>query len=331
MEKIEKILSEYNIENMNVPLSYTQTIKQTLYKKKNNTVKKYKFATSTIALILIIGSITTYAFTKMISLNEFGLNDNGINKALNNGYLQKIEMNPIIQNDTSVKIEYLVMDDIDLDIIMNIEFKEDISQYQGFNIPNLLITDEKNNQLFMDTEEREHEKSFATSMGWKVIEKDGKNIRQLLFLKSNNFPKSEILKLKFNEIILYNVNNGKPFTKKVEGEWEIEIQVKKEFSERKSVKYKVQNKDNGIIEIQKAQLLNTGFWLKFRTKEVIDENISIKLFDNKGNEYLYVDSNKMSNDEYSITYDMTQYDFSNNLIIKLIKDKSIIEEIKLYK
>ena len=336
MDKLSNYLNSLDIENLNVPIEFTNTIKGTLYysKRKADVYYSYlkKIASIIIALI-VTGGITVFAFIKYFDLKDFGINDFGINKAINNGYIQKIDMEYIEQQDIQCKIDYLLLDDIDFDLVFNFKFKDDISNYEGFSIPNLLITDENNNQLFLDTEEKEHEKSFATSMGWKVIEKDEYNIRQLLFLKSSEFPKCKKIYLKFNKVILYNVNKGKPFTKSIEGNWNIEIETHNKFIKRKTIKYVIDKsyKDNQF-ELLDAKLLNTGFLIKFKS-DLITEDVTIKLFDENGKRYSLVDSNILSDNsnEYIMTFDMTQYDYQTDLYFEILKNNTNLMKVKLVK
>ena len=333
MDSFENILNGYNVEDLEMPLTYTKTIKKALYTKKRNLRTRIYPIIANVIAFLIVSTITVYAFSQIINLQIVGTNTNGINKTLNNGYLQKIDMDSIIQNRTKCKIEYLLLDDTDLDLIFNINFEDDISEYQGFNIPDLLITDENNTQIFLDTEEKEHEKSAATSMGWKVLEKDAHNIRQLLFLKSFNFPKSKTLYLKFDKVVLYNVNNGKPFTKIIDGDWKIEIKVQTDFVKRNPIKYKVQSFTNEEIKIIEAKLINTGFIIKFKSNLDFrnNKNLTIKVYDSNNKEYKFIDSDIISNNEYTVSYDMTKYDNQTDLFVKVIENDDIISEIKLSK
>lgn len=323
MNKLDFYLENLNIKDLNVPLSYTNTIKNTLYKNKHSSNFYISKIVAMFILVLFTGSIVAFSATKFFNLQNFNFNDSGINKALINNYSQNINMNYITVNGVSCKVDFLLFDTTNIDLVFNFKFNEDISNFQGISIPNLLITDENNNQLFLDTEEAEHEKSFSTSMGWQVLEKNNNSLKQLLFLKSNKFPKSEKLNIKFNQIVLYNVNNGKPFTKTIDGDWNIEIDIINKFAKRTSVSYEISQIDTiNNFELLDAQLMDTGFLLKFRTS-LLNDNSIVKLVDNLGSEYsiIYSDVDYYDGDtQYMVEFDITKYDDYKNNLKLIIQD-----------
>lgn len=332
MDKLDFYLNNINIKDLNVPLSYTNTIKNTLYKNKYSFKYNITKIAAIFALVLCTGSIVVFATTKFFNLHSFNFNDSAINKAFENGYTQNINMDYITMNDVSFKVDFLLFDTTNIDLVFNFKFGEDISSYQGFSISDLLITDENNNQLFLDTEEVSHQNSFATSMGWQVLEKDNHSLKQLLFLKSNRFPKSKIMNIKFTQIVLYNVNNGKPFTKNIDGNWNIEIDISNKFAKRTSIIYEI-SPDNNIndFDLLDAQLLDSGFLLKFKTS-LLSDTSTIKLLDESNVEYsiIYSDTEYTSKEiQYIVEFNLTKYDYKSNLKLIIQNNSNDIYTINL--
>ena len=275
-----------------------------------------KIAAMFVAIILTGGVViaTTYIVKDIVKLDKMS----HLNDAVENGYIQNIDMDYIQQDGIEFKIDYLLMDDTNFDLVFNFKFDGDVSNYEGVSIPELIITDEQNNQIFFDTESEEHYKSYAKSMGYNTIEKTGNTIRQLLFLKSNKFPKSKKIYVSFKTVILYNVSQGNPFTKELNGDWKLEFDVDKQFTDRTNINYEVKKSDAGDkVEIQVAELTNTGFNISLKSS-IMKEIESIELEGKNGEKYELVDS--------ILIEDLEKYSEASSQALKIVGHPEIPSE-----
>lgn len=341
MDNSEKYLRNLRNNDIYIPNKFTNSIKNSL---NNKNIKKYKLfnvkrkiAACFTALILTGSAVFATTHFNLFDLSSFGKNSSGLNKAAENGYIQNISMNYIQTSNLSYKATYLLMDDKNFDLGLNLKFNDNISNYQGFHISNINITDENNNLIYSENGNFEGSDDLETSMGWKVINKDTTNnsIEQLLFLDGKNFPKSKKLYITFNDVVLYNTSNGKPITKKIEGSYKLIIDVDNIFSNRQNIQYipkeNVQNKD---IKFNTAELSSTGFTVDFTSN--LNDISQIKLIDNNNKEYSI--SNSYQEDTslpksklYEITFDLTQYDKPNNVYLYIIESNNTQIKIPLIK
>ena len=148
-DKFEENIYNYFKENREVPQKITQSIYQTNLKKDNHKLFSfYNFRKVTIAALSIITISTGVVFAKNITLfiNNIFKDSNGVYTATQNGY---IENNPETiyrnSNNTKIQIQEMIMDDFTLDLTMFIEFENniDITGIENLRIPDLIITDDK--------------------------------------------------------------------------------------------------------------------------------------------------------------------------------------------
>lgn len=296
MDNLEKYLRNVRNNDIYIPEKFTSTITNSIKNKKKLTrrfisIKKVIAACSTLILLTGSGVFASFYFN-LFDLSSFGKNNSGVNKAVENCYVQNIDMNYIKKDNLQYKAEYLLIDDKFFDLAVDFKFNEDISNYQGFHISNINIKDENNNLIYSEDGNFEGNNDLTTTMGWKIIKKnDNENsIKQLLFLDGKHFPKSKKLYVTFSQVVLYNVNNGKPITKKIDTDCNLVIDVNNLFYARQITPYYLATKTyyHGI-KISNAELSNTGFTIYFNSS-IINEKTKIKLIDDNNNEFDLINS-----------------------------------------
>lgn len=296
MDNLEKYLNNINKQDIYIPEKFTNTIKNSLKNEKktnHSPISITKVIAASSALILLTGSgvFATFYFN-IFDLSSFGIDNSGVNTAVENGYIQNINMNYIKKDNLQYKAEYLLVDNKFFDLVVDFKFNEDISNYQGFHISNINIKDENNNLIYSEDGNFEENDDLTTSMGWKTVEKnDAKNsIKQLLFLDGRHFPKSKKLYINFSQVVLYNVNNGKPITKKIDTDCNFVIDVDNLFYTRQISPYYLATKTYYPgVKISNAELSNTGFTI-YLNSSIINEKTKIKLIDEANNEFNLVNS-----------------------------------------
>ena len=116
---IDKYIKEILSKELYVPNHYTNTIKEALYKKekkkniKNKKIYRYIVAIAS-CIILVFGSVFAKDIVKNIK-SFFNMNE-GIDTAIKNNYIEEINMEYINSNKTKLKIDYMLMDDYNLNL-----------------------------------------------------------------------------------------------------------------------------------------------------------------------------------------------------------------------
>ena len=335
LDEIDELLYSYFKQNREIPESSSKLIETTLYTEKSTKTKstknmhKFRFILSKVAIFILSISVigTGVAFASDISdffKNLFGLNDVGINNAsvvsaIENNYVQNVDMDYIKINDEySIKIDYLMMDDINLYTVFNMYSDNGFDTNYRISILDLkIIADDE--MIYDETTAINY--SINVASGYNMIVQEEKNTkRELMFLMSDEFPRVKKLEYKFSKINLYN--NSAPTENLIEincdKEITIEIDVIDKFVNR-DVLYMDVNNESDIYKINKFIANDTGTYLVYETEE-LENNFEI-VYDGevyKGTKILLATEN--DNYIFIIQYNITKKQITNLNYMTLIDD-----------
>lgn len=349
MDSLDQYIQGIVTKEIYEPEDYIRTIKSSL--DSNNRHHKYfnlyKVAIIVVCLLFTSGiAYATYNYVK----NNFNRRK-GIETAINNGYIMNVDGEPVTSNDISLKIDQILLDDYNLDISFDLEFKnmEIPEDVQLIKFENILITDENNNILY-HSGSRDIFDNFVKSNNLNLKYKDynGKYINSGLsvnIISKNNssfmlacnlspfnttFPKSTKYNI-YIENIIFSINNN---YKIVNANWSLESSLTSDFQNRKSVKYTCQNLNdyNDIVNID-VVTYTTGTNFKIEMKIPTDELDAKKLkelIEKAKNEQKfkasqvmgYYDGDYITKTEKNLyTIDEHIYNSLDNMFIKTSLDK----------
>ena len=283
LDEIDELLYSYFKQNREIPESTSKVIETTLYTEKSTKTKstknmhKFRFILSKVAIFILSISVigTGVAFASDISdffKNLFGLNDVGINNAsvvsaIENNYVQNVDMDYIKINDEySIKIDYLMMDDINLYTVFNMYSDNGFDTNYRISILDLKII--ADDEVIFDNASRE-DTSINIVSGWNEIKQEERNSkRELLFLMSDKFPSPKKLEYTFSKIILYDKNLPSEKTIEImnDGDITIQIDVVEKFKNRDILDFKITDSSE-IYKIDRFISNNTGTYLVFETEK----------------------------------------------------------------
>lgn len=302
-------------------------------KKVNSTYKKI------IMTIVILGIITTgITFGKDIinylkhifDLSSTGQNNDGILMAIEEKeWVQNIEMDYIeLDKGYKIRIDYLLLDDINMYMIYDLKSDEDLNEYDRMSIIDLTIKDENNNIIFNNKDLMEE--TIVQLEGWKNIETESNtNIRELNYMISNGNFNMKKLEITFSKVMIYNSNNPSKDSKIInENEKKIYIDIDEKFINTNTIEYITEYEDNNKYNIQKAIITETGFYAIIKSKSM-DVNFTLEIdeyYKNKCNYRLLSSYNSEEIYYYLILSDIKLEDNYKQLVLK---NKN--EVIKLYK
>lgn len=336
-DEFDEIIFNFFDNNKEVPSSTTETIKNSLYltqMPKKATI--YFLNLKRIAIFVICFGLITFSavFAKDIInfFNKIFTNSNrGIDTAVENGYVQNIDMDFVVCNNLGVKADYVLMDDNNLDI--SFIYKYMGNEYKNINeiaFTNLLITNEKNNILYhiSNTESPSSERInyiLSNQFDSKYIKIDNFTINNSLLITSNQFPNSKILFIEFTGFNIIH-NNIKEH---IEGHWKFSINLKDKFIYRTTENYIIT--PNKYITDISTKLTNTALILELKlnlelnSNNITENKNNIILKDQFNNVYQHsgirYGNNINNNDNYKSTlilnYPVTLYDNLNNLFLHI--------------
>lgn len=297
-DEIDNIFFDYFDNNQEVPNIVTNGIKNAMSSKYN----KYKIIDLIKKIIItIIGLLTITSgvvFAKNIKElfenlyeNMFGNYNNGITTAVENGYIQDIDMEYIESNNIKVKVDQITMDNYNLGIIFNIELNEDIplSEVYDINFKNILIMDENNNVIFAEYENQDDFVKYCeennldkgkygigyANCAWngRILNTQGNNVIYSFYTTSEKFPASKNLNINFDSIYLLNYHIYDEENEQVldnhfstiKGDWKMNINLEEMQKERKSIEYFVININDKNTSVENASLSMSNMRLELVT------------------------------------------------------------------
>jgi len=261
-----------------------------------NNMKKSILKISAVACCVLV-SITGVVFATEIGnfiKNFFGNNtSDGVDIAVNNGYVAEVETKKQNADGIEVSIDSLIMDDYNFAMNFNVVLDEkyNIDDFDGIYFDDLVIIDENDKIVFNTStayhqklkEQHKFEESYAGAHSMLANKQGENNLKVSLSATGNEvpFPKSKHLTITFTKLISSKlvIANGSEQKEKTEyiGNWEFEVEVPEEFYKRETSIYKAISCTEDGIDVNSitASLSNTAF--KISIPEIITEQIDYEL------------------------------------------------------
>lgn len=279
-KSIKDISNELGISESNVKVKLYR-----IRKKLKNKLTNRNIIYKVLLLVLLLGTITGTIFAKEIFnlIKTFFGTSTGVESAIKSGYISDTNMNYINKNEISLKIESVLMDDYNLDLMFNIQLNDiNNNNVLYMEIPNLLITDENNNIILSKFENEDKYLEFCKNRGVQasysnigysdgsesaiITNKNEKSFNYSYATHSQEFPKSKKLYLKFDKIIIkYTDENGKENNNIYNSNWELNIDLPEQFYNRETIIYHLKNVNMDDFKLISASVSNTGLKIEFET------------------------------------------------------------------
>lgn len=280
--EIKKIFTE----ELEVPYSVRNTIRTTLENSKEHRKKKrvgYRaikvLATACTCCIFVTGVV----FAKDISnfIKNFFSSNEGMDNAIEHGYIDNPNMEYIYSNGIELKIGQALMDDYNLSLEFNIKLEQDIKteNINEISFPDMIITDENKNILYCEDEEtfESYCKNNNLDYKWKENNENYINSGSNNFIKSNNgqainliynfysnkYPKSRKILINISKIFC-SVNDKDIM---INGNWQIEYDVPEKFYNREEFIYTVKNCTSDKIKVNEVTVSETTTKMLITTDE----------------------------------------------------------------
>lgn len=335
-DKLDKLLFEYFDKTKdNIPVSTQNTINNAL--KSNRTTISIFDKIIKVAIIILSLLVATSGVALAVNIvkhirNNYIVSTNALDTAIGNGYGQNIDMEFVYDNDIGVKVNYIVMDEKNL----NIEYEYNVKNRNNIScvsIDEYIIRDENNNIIYYYFNDRK-----VINLPKKIANNSFRNeyreetlYKENILYVSSNFPRISNLIFEITQISIDN--------EKVQGTWIFEINIDNKIVTKEKDNYistyseyihnitAVLNKTSLNIEIE----LNTHL-----SSDMLLEPDNIVLTDNADRKYRYNIMKDSKNGDHTIIflqYDIGNYDSKEFDILKLFIrfDTNKIIDIKLRK
>lgn len=276
-DEIDNMFFEY-FSNKEIPRVVENHIATAMYRINDNKLNEFikKVAIVVVSIITVCGGLV---FAKDIIKNIFA-NRQGINTAIENGYILSPNMEYVESNNTKIKINDILVDDYNLNINFSVKTNGNVKDIEDVYFSSMIITDENNNILYCNNKEifdkfcRENGLDYKydefndgyVNSGLNYYMKD-RNIEENSIVITYNlaaynvfYPRSKNINIWINEI----EDNKK---EKMKGDWKMKVNVSEKFYNREEVKYKEKNKNDSKINIISAVVYDTELKLQLEIEE----------------------------------------------------------------
>lgn len=343
-DEFDKMLFDYyDKKTEEIPLSTQKAIENAFkdkHKEKSTTIMMLKRVAVFILCIGIVTATTVYAKDIINFITSIFTNSTpGIDKAVDNGYVQNVDMDFITYNDVGVKVDYLLMDDHNLDISFVYKYYGKVINLKNMKYASLTIKDEENNILCFISEDTTNTNVLATSVDSTSEQQfiDSTTIRDSLLVNSKEFPRCQTLFLEISKMTLELDEE----IKNINGNWNFSINIDDKLVTRNSYEYS--STDNPYIDNVKTSITATSLSIDLQLNTLFDETTlytrnAITLKDENNNTYRptkMLSKNINSSEPYSSTitllYPISIYDNINKLYLHINLDSDKQLDLKFSK
>lgn len=314
-DEIDNMLFDYFNENKDIPEDTKELLNNIEYKNKRTHFKFSKVAIILVALstlttgIVFAKDIVSF-FKDIFGLNSININNESVVEAIENkDYIQNVDSNYILINsDYKIKIDYLMLDDLNLYLVFNLYSSNEINPDYRISISDLVIRNEENEIIYSDIEENTLSNLLTIKGSKKVNSDDTHEKRELMFFISNGYPQIKKLKINFTKLILYNDHDPSNDYITLDCNCNFDIELIEKFIDRNTYEFKnFQNTDD--CTITKCISTETGTYIILKTTKPETS------FDLVINNSVYKPSKHLLGISNDGTYDfLYQYNITKNSI-----------------
>lgn len=201
----------------------------------------------------------------------FSNSSNAIDAAVESGYAKKVDMNFVKENDIGIKVDNIILDELNLDISFCLE--SDRTNIKSFDLTDITITNEFDKKVYSSIlayTDKSEEVQIAQTSRWRIdntIYETNTIMKNSLLLGlrdgKNNFNK---LKFDIKSVNLILEDNS---TISIKGNWNFEILIDDEINKVSNINYTLLE-ENHYVEECTAVLSTTGLKINLKLYESLD-------------------------------------------------------------
>ena len=352
MENKNLNLEEKILKQLKTNISIKK-FKEQYNKPNKNYIIILKRIIAGILSLISMGGITAivYANIYLKPIDNTNISYALIKEAVENGYIENMNMSYIYSNDVGIKINSLVMSDEKVDIVFDIDFNKKKIPENKINIAMIIYDENKNiyyiwdnpdntlrNKLYKNNYYRTNKLSNenyinASQSIVTLYQSENKYIGELSLQSVEKYPKIRKLYINIYDIGYNEYENDNYKSLLNNANWSFEIDIPEKFYSRNSLKYKL--KENNKIEnfeLEDVNITETGTLIMYKTSNnllkinIVDENGHI--YTSKGT-ILKNEEDNMK--QYISEYQFNKYLVTENLYIQIEGTDTKIELQKLSK
>ncbi len=308
---------------------FMANLKDTLKDKLDEKQKQKTHLKQVAAVFLAITLLSTGVFAKGIGdfmSKLFSNTDKSMQIAVENGYIQNVNMDYVESNGVKIKVNSIMIDDNIMDVVFDVKTEE---EYKNIILSEFCIIDENGNEIYsmVKQDKSSDVNNFYYSSDFKVVSKTNYLVHTKLSMLKKLYEANDQLYINIEMIGL----NTKQDEKLVKGNWEIPLQIEDNMLKNQDVKlaeYTVTNSE----DIKDYKIYATRMGLKvelYFREEMIDlndlsllkrENVYIE--DENNQRYYYNDNMSFISKQF-VLFDFPIEKIDKFTLIMILEDKEL--------
>jgi hypothetical protein len=339
MDNFEQQLKDSLTANVEIPQSVVNKVQNAFEEIRKSDVRPARrnlhfggkqLAATAIAVILL-ATVFNQPLIAFVKATLWG-NHAGLEKAVENGYQQELQNDFTYSKDVGMKITNVVVDPARLALSIDVKLDDAAVVKTAKEISlDMIVRDSNGNVIHGDGYPNQIIGGYEENTDMAGKENGELKYNVLFHSTSAGIPSLKELNVEVNRVILHGENVVQPI-KIIEGSWDFHITLDGQFAEGKKVAYNPEN-DSKDVKVISAEMLPTGFVIKFIVNEPLDENIwqKVELTDMNGNIFKNSGSFSMNPsaenkklDVISMTFEVSEFDKTEafNFTVKDINGKN---------
>ena len=289
MNNIDNVIENVISKQIYEPINFEQAILTAFENKKQTKTHSNIIVRIITTIVAIITMTASIVFAKDIInvVKNFFAHNEGMDKAIANGYIENIDMEYVESNNINIKADRVLMDDNNLSIEMSVKLDSKVNNenIEKEEFKNLIVFDEQCNILYCENEDtfdnycnknnlqysyneftNKYMNSGVNGFIKSKVEEEGV-VKLIYNFYSNNYPKSKRVYINFDKVNIYVKENEKQKIIVTEGNWDLEIDMPEMFYNRTAVVYKVKDTTNDMIKLSEAVVYDTCMKIEMYTQE----------------------------------------------------------------
>ncbi len=237
---------------------------------KNSKNHFMKIAVAVCACFILTSGIVFAKDIESIINKIFNNTSPAIEKAVENGYVQEIAQKFIYDKEVGIKVDNLVLDELNLNVAFKFECNKENLEYIRLN--KFVILTDTGEKIFDNDQQYVtdiNDAYTASSMTWNNMpQKVAENVfsDSILFTMGERSKEKKELYFRIESLdIVYKDGTNE----ELEGKWDIDIKIDESMRKSQTIKYVLQE-ENEHIESCTGTLSATGFQIDLVLKEDLD-------------------------------------------------------------
>ena len=251
------------LEKIKLKIAISEIKRESKIRRKKNFISKKMGMVAACCIILM----TSFTFAKDIEQymkNIFNNSTDAVDSAIEEGYIQKINDDFIYSNGLWIKVDNILIDNVNL--IFSLLYKTEENNIENISINYFSVYTENGERVYQYDETKKAHVGIAKSMEKSDVEKKTEKefintIMLNLWENRNEFSELNIKITNLN--IIYSDGN----TKSLDGNWEFNIEISDTFKQNNEVNYAFDDEN---------EYIRNGYATVYPTKMIV----KLELFEN---------------------------------------------------